>query len=187
MAHVLLVLHKQHKVIQFLKTCNTLQKFIHVFLTCCSVSPKHYKARSHVSSWTTADFHRLWFIVFIHPPNSPDFAQSDFHVFSNMKERLRWHHFLSCNEVKTARRCRFFVFCYEGVAKTARSVRNTEMIMFRSNRVSSQDKIQQKFIAVSMKYLFTLREITGRYYSSVLLCIAGKSVHLNFLSCASSL
>jgi histone-lysine N-methyltransferase SETMAR len=63
---------------------------------------QHGSARSHTSARTTAENHCLGFTVLDHPPHSPDFAPSDFHLFSKLKENLREHQVLSDYEVKTA-------------------------------------------------------------------------------------
>jgi hypothetical protein len=42
-----------------------------------------------------------------HPPNSPDLAPSDFHLFPKLKEHLRCQHFGLDEEVKSVVRKRF--------------------------------------------------------------------------------
>lgn len=53
----------------------------------------------------TAQILSLGFTSLDHPLYSPDFARSDFHLISKLKEHFRKHHFLSDNEMKAAVKC----------------------------------------------------------------------------------
>ena len=67
-----------------------------------SVVLLHNNARPHTAAHTAETLRKLKFEVMAHPPYSPDFAPSDYHLFGPFKEALRARRFTSDQEVKKA-------------------------------------------------------------------------------------
>ncbi|PNF25925.1 hypothetical protein B7P43_G10027 [Cryptotermes secundus] len=65
---------------------------------CRRVLLLHDNARPH----TAETLRKLKFDVMAHPPYSPDFAPTDYHLFGPLKEALRGRQFTSDQEVKEA-------------------------------------------------------------------------------------
>ena len=57
-------------------------------------TPLNFRTRETITSF--------WLTTLPHPPYSPDFAPSDYHLFSPIKEGLRGKHYTIDEEVKTA-------------------------------------------------------------------------------------
>lgn len=62
----------------------------------------HDNARTHTTVRTQELISSFDWNVLDHPPYSPDFGQSDFHLFRHLKKHLGGKHFGSDKEVKTA-------------------------------------------------------------------------------------
>ena len=62
----------------------------------------HDNARPHTAAHTVDTLRALKFEVMKHPPNSPDLAPSDFHLFGPIKEHLWGQKFAGDNGVKEA-------------------------------------------------------------------------------------
>lgn len=62
----------------------------------------HDNARPHISLASSEVIARMGWSLVPHPPNSPDQAPSDFHLFGRMKESLRGQHFDDTGEVEDA-------------------------------------------------------------------------------------
>jgi histone-lysine N-methyltransferase SETMAR len=60
----------------------------------------HDKVRPHAATATIKTIQKLNFELHPHPPYSPDFAPSDYHLFGSLEKALRGHRFGSDEEVK---------------------------------------------------------------------------------------
>jgi hypothetical protein len=60
----------------------------------------HNNTSSHTAAHTAESIHQLRFKVLKHPPNNPDLASSDYHMFGPLKDVLRSCHFPKDPEVK---------------------------------------------------------------------------------------
>jgi len=62
----------------------------------------HNKAPAHWALATQKKLPYLGFQCLDHPPNSPDLAPSDYHLFPGLKKQLKGRHFSSNTEVIAA-------------------------------------------------------------------------------------
>jgi transposase len=82
---------------------------------------QHDNAGPHTARLTLQTIRKNGWELLSHPPYSPDFAPSDYHLFGPLKDHLRVHHYETDEAVQEAMRGAGTDFYCRGIFKTLQS------------------------------------------------------------------